>query len=57
MCHGTHEIFLNLLERGCEEDDRKRRNGGPFVGGGDTGNLLNASGEKEEKVRVFRELL
>jgi len=44
----THEIFLDLLERRREENDRQGSNGGPSIGGRDTRNLLDASGEKEE---------
>jgi hypothetical protein len=44
----THEIFLDLLECRRKEDDRQGSNGSPFVGGRDTRNLLDASGEKEE---------
>jgi hypothetical protein len=44
----THKIFLNFLESRREEDDRQGRYGGPSVGRGNTGNLLDEGGEKEE---------
>jgi hypothetical protein len=44
----THEIFLDLLECRHKEDGRQGSDGSPFVGGRDTRNLLDASGEEEE---------
>ena len=38
-----HEVFLELLESGDEEDETERRDGRVFVGWGDVGDLLNAA--------------
>jgi hypothetical protein len=52
----TYKVLFELLERRCGQDDGEWSDGCVLVRGRDTRNLLDAGGEEEEEVGVFREL-
>lgn len=54
---GTDKVFLDFLESGSEEDDCEWRDGGVLICRGYIWYLLNASGEEEEYIGIFGELL